>query len=111
MLEIKIKNEKEKRNELLKNFTKDISISTKNYEIQNCENQINNLNNKIEKLSEKNLQLSNELAEKDKLLEIEKEKSNELIISYEKKIEEAKKNVNVKNEFLKHQKLNHQRNQ
>ena len=88
-LEKKIKNANEEKSLALKNLTKELLLNSKNLEIEKYQNQINSLNKKIEKLTEENISLQTNLLEKDKDLEIQKEKSEKLISDYEERINEA----------------------
>ena len=64
--------------------------------LKKFEEQIVNLNKKIEKLSAKNNELTQELLEKEALLEKEKNKSINLVNEYEKKL----KSVSEDHEYI-----------
>ena len=112
VLEKQIKNANEAKALALRNLTKDLLLNSKNLEIEKFENQISSLNKKIEKLTEKNMDLSNQLFEKEKSLEFEKKKSEKLISEYEEKIREAtNEHEEIEDEVKKIQNLQNQNSQ
>ena len=85
-LEKQIKNVNQTRAKALKSLTNDLLGTNKDSELKKFEEQISSLNKKIEKLSNKNNELTEELLEKEALLEKEKNKSINLVNEYEKKL-------------------------
>ena len=74
LLQKKIQNMNQLRTKALKSLTNDLLFNTQNFDTKKFEEQLSNLNKKIEKLQNKNNELSEELLEKDKILENEKNK-------------------------------------
>ena len=87
-LEKQIKNINESRSKILRNMVSSTSplMGMGDSTLKKFEDQILTLNKKIEKLSAKNNELTQELLEKEALLEKEKNKSINLVNEYEKKL-------------------------
>ena len=86
-LEKQIKNINESRSKILRNMVSATPImGNGDAGLKKFEDQIVTLNKKIEKLSAKNNELTQELLEKEALLEKEKNKSITLVNEYEKKL-------------------------
>ena len=85
-LEKQIKNMNESRSKILKSMINTPLMGGGDSSLKKFEEQIVTLSKKIEKLSAKNNELTQELLEKEALLEKEKNKSINLVNEYEKKL-------------------------
>lgn len=87
------------------------SLLTKNTEIENLENQIASLNRKVSLLTEKKDDLELDIQNKEKALQNERKRCDDMIAEYEQKINEASQTRDAKEDEIKRLEEAHEESQ